>query len=94
MPKYFVIVYYIIIMFEKIIVAADGSFPINYDGLSCPHCGKVIDVFKRCEGEKAARELGVDFFGAIPLDADIGTLGDQGLAFTGQGTMESVLLRR
>jgi ATP-binding protein involved in chromosome partitioning len=58
----------------------------NMSGLACPHCGKVIDVFKRGGAEKAARELGVNFLGAIPLDAEIGTLGDQGVAFTGQGT--------
>jgi ATP-binding protein involved in chromosome partitioning len=58
----------------------------NMSGLRCPHCGEVIEVFKKGGGEKAARELGTDFLGAIPLDAEIGTLGDQGVTFTGQGT--------
>jgi ATP-binding protein involved in chromosome partitioning len=58
----------------------------NMSCLSCPHCGEVIEVFKKGGGEKAAKELGSDFLGAIPLDAEIGSLGDQGVTFTGQGT--------
>ena len=58
----------------------------NMSGLVCPHCGEAIDVFKRGNGEKAARELGVDFLGAIPLDVEIGKLGDMGQAFAGGKT--------
>jgi len=53
----------------------------NMSGLVCPHCGEAIDVFKRGNGQKAARDLGVAFLGAIPLDADIGRLGDMGQTF-------------
>lgn len=58
----------------------------NMSGLVCPHCGECIDVFNRGDGEKAARELGVDFLGCIPIESDIGKLGDQGVAFAGQGS--------
>jgi Mrp family chromosome partitioning ATPase len=58
----------------------------NMSGLICPHCGGRIEVFKTGGGENAARELNVPFLGAIPLDAEIGRLGDQGVAFEGRKT--------
>ena len=58
----------------------------NMSGLICPHCKEVIDVFSRGGGERAAKELGVDFLGAIPLDVEIRKLGDKGLAFEGSET--------
>lgn len=56
----------------------------NMSGMICPHCGGRIDVFKTGGAEKAATELNVPFLGAIPLDAEIGRLGDQGLSFEGK----------
>lgn len=61
----------------------------NMSGLICPHCGEKIDVFKIGGGEKAAKELEVPFLGAIPLDAEIGRLGDMGVAFTGRSIAAS-----
>lgn len=58
----------------------------NMSGMHCPHCGKLIEVFKMGGAEKAARELGVNFLGAIPLDLEIGKLGDQGMTFEGRKT--------
>ena len=58
----------------------------NMSGLICPHCGEQINVFKTGGGEKAAKELNVPFLGAIPLDAEIGRLGDLGQVFTGKDT--------
>jgi Mrp family chromosome partitioning ATPase len=58
----------------------------NMSGLICPHCGGRIEVFKTGGGEKAAGELNVPFLGAIPLDAEIGRLGDLGIAFEGKRT--------
>ena len=58
----------------------------NMSGLICPHCGGRIEVFKTGGGERAAKELDVPFLGAIPLDAEIGRLGDLGQAFTGKDT--------
>lgn len=58
----------------------------NMSGLVCPHCGEKIEVFKTGGGERAARELNVPFLGAIPLDAEIGRLGDMGQTFTTKET--------
>jgi ATP-binding protein involved in chromosome partitioning len=45
---------------------------------TCPHCGKDTDVFRRGGGERMSGQLGVPFLGAIPLDGDIVTGGDEG----------------
>jgi ATP-binding protein involved in chromosome partitioning len=50
----------------------------NMSGLVCPHCGDTIDLFGRGGGEKAARELGVPYLGAIPLDPAMVKAGDEG----------------
>jgi ATP-binding protein involved in chromosome partitioning len=53
----------------------------NMSGLICPHCGKVINLFKEGGGEKVARELGVTFLGRIPLEPKIVELSDDGKPF-------------
>jgi len=50
----------------------------NMSGLICPHCGKVIDLFKTGGGEKAANEMGVPFLGRVPLDPNVVLGGDDG----------------
>lgn len=58
----------------------------NMSGFVCPKCGEVTEIFKSGGGERAAREMEVDFLGSIPLDAEIGKLGDQGMVFESQKT--------
>jgi len=53
----------------------------NMSGLTCPHCGKNIDLFKSGGGEKAAKELGVPFLGRIPFDPRIVETTDNGKSF-------------
>lgn len=53
----------------------------NMSGMTCPHCGKTVNIFKEGGGQKAAQELGVPFLGKIPLDPQIVSLGDEGKAF-------------
>ena len=50
----------------------------NMSGMVCPHCGDTIDLFGRGGGEKAAKELGVPYLGAIPLDPSMVKAGDEG----------------
>lgn len=64
-------------MFERVQVPILGVIE-NMSGFTCAHCGETTDVFRRGGGERMSRELGVPFLGAIPLDADIVTGGDQG----------------
>jgi ATP-binding protein involved in chromosome partitioning len=53
----------------------------NMSGLLCPHCGKMIEVFKSGGGETMAREMGVPFLGRIPIDPRIVETSDQGQPF-------------
>ena len=64
-------------MFEKVHVPILGIVE-NMSTFTCPHCGKSTDIFRRGGGERMSRQLGVPFLGAIPLDADIVTSGDEG----------------
>ena len=64
-------------MFEMVHVPILGIIE-NMSTFTCPHCGKGTDIFRRGGGERMSRELGVPFLGAIPLDADIVTGGDEG----------------
>jgi len=50
----------------------------NMSGLVCPHCGERIDLFKTGGGERAARDLGVPFLGAVPIDPVVVVGGDSG----------------
>jgi len=64
-------------MFETVHVPILGIIE-NMSTFTCPHCGKGTDVFRRGGGERMSKELRVPFLGAIPLDADIVTSGDEG----------------
>jgi len=50
----------------------------NMAGLKCPHCGEMIDLFKTGGGEAAAKEMGVNFLGRIPIDPHVVIMGDLG----------------
>lgn len=65
-------------MFERVHVPILGIIE-NMSGFTCAHCGEITDVFRRGGGERMSQELAVPFLGAIPLDADIVTGGDDGL---------------
>jgi len=53
----------------------------NMSGLVCPHCGKLIDLFKSGGGEAMARKLKVPFLGRIPLEPSIVEASDSGNPF-------------
>jgi ATP-binding protein involved in chromosome partitioning len=53
----------------------------NMSGMICPHCGEEILLFGKGGGEKAAKDLGVTFLGAIPLDPNIVKASDEGRPF-------------
>ncbi len=53
----------------------------NMSGFVCPHCGRTTMLFKSGGGKRAAMEMRVPFLGAIPIDPDIVTAGDEGKDF-------------
>ena len=50
----------------------------NMSGFVCPHCGEVTYIFKQGGGQKLAEGAGVPFLGRIPLDPNVGEMGDSG----------------
>lgn len=50
----------------------------NMSGFDCPHCGESIDLFKKGGGEAAAKDMGVNFLGRIPIDPQVVKMGDLG----------------
>ena len=53
----------------------------NMSGFTCPHCGKVVDIFGAGGGERTAAENGILFLGRIPLDPNMVTCTDAGVSF-------------
>lgn len=53
----------------------------NMSGLSCPHCGEVIEIFGSGGGERTAAEMKVDFLGRIPMDPRMVACADSGRSF-------------
>ena len=50
----------------------------NMSGFVCPKCGEHTDIFQTGGGEAMAREMGVPFLGAVPLDPQVTVSGDGG----------------
>src|SRR6478735_6357404 len=50
----------------------------NMAGYACPHCGEVSDPFGSGGAETAARQLGEDFLGRVPLAMEIRVASDTG----------------
>lgn len=53
----------------------------NMSGFTCPKCGEVTPILQTGGGNAIARDMGVPFLGAIPMDPRIAETGDQGRAF-------------
>ena len=69
------------IRFAEVLKMKVAGVVENMSGLKCPHCGETIDLFKSGGGEAAARELGVNFLGRIPIDPEVVNTGDAGAAY-------------
>ncbi|MDE0651008.1 MAG: Mrp/NBP35 family ATP-binding protein, partial [Gammaproteobacteria bacterium] len=65
-------------MFERVNTRIIGVIE-NMSGMACPHCGEPVDVFGTGGGEVLAKEQGVPFLGAVPLDPAVRRSGDDGL---------------
>ncbi len=50
----------------------------NMSGLSCPECGKRVDVFGAGGGKDMASDMGVPFLGSVPIDPLMVPAGDRG----------------
>jgi hypothetical protein len=50
----------------------------NMSGLTCPYCGKIIDIFKQRGGVKTAEKLKLKLLAVLPFDPDVVRKGDNG----------------
>jgi ATP-binding protein involved in chromosome partitioning len=64
-------------MFEQVKVPILGLVE-NMSWLQCPHCDERIDVFSTGGGRRTAKDMGVNFLGALPLDPHVRIGGDTG----------------
>lgn len=78
-------------MFSQVKVPILGIVE-NMSYLVCPHCNERVDVFSTGGGERTAREMKVNFLGALPLDPAVRAGGDSGkpVALNGTGAQGSV----
>ena len=53
----------------------------NMSGFACPHCHAVLDPFGSGGGERTASSMGIPFLGRVPLDPQMVTCGDAGVAY-------------
>jgi len=56
----------------------------NMSCMSCPHCGKSIDLFKEGGGRKAAEDFDINFLGKVPIEPLIVNSGDSGRPFVAE----------
>ena len=47
-------------------------------GLTCPHCGGTIDLFRTNGARGLATKEGIELLGSLPIDPEVVVLGDQG----------------
>jgi len=50
----------------------------NMSGLKCPHCGKMIEIFKTRGGMLTAKKEGLRLLGTLPLEPEVVSNGDTG----------------
>lgn len=50
----------------------------NMSGLTCPHCGKMIEIFKTRGGMLTAKKEGLRLLGTLPLEPEVVSNGDTG----------------
>jgi len=64
-------------MYERLKTPCLGIIE-NMSFYVCPNCGHRDEIFAHGGAETAARELGVPFLGAIPLNTQLRVIGDEG----------------
>ena len=69
---------------KSITFSAQANIPIiglveNMSGFVCPHCGEKTNIFKSGGGVATAKNLNIQFLGAVPIEPRIVTSGDSGM---------------
>ena len=50
----------------------------NMNGLKCPYCGKVIDLFMANGGKAMAEKAGVELLASLPIEPEVVKMADEG----------------
>jgi len=50
----------------------------NMNGLQCPHCGKIIDLFKAHGGQLIAKNENLRLLASLPIETEVVKQGDAG----------------
>ncbi len=50
----------------------------NMNGLKCPHCGEVIDLFMSNGGKAMAEKMGVKLLASLPIEPEVVKMADTG----------------
>jgi ATP-binding protein involved in chromosome partitioning len=50
----------------------------NMSGLKCPHCGKLVEIFKTLGGMLTAKKEGLRLLGLLPFEPEVVSMGDLG----------------
>ena len=69
---------------KSITFSAQAKIPIiglieNMSGFVCPHCGEKTDIFKSGGGVATAKNMNIQFLGAVPIEPRIVLTGDSGM---------------
>ena len=65
-------------MFEKVNTPVLGIVE-NMSGYQCPHCDEFVAIFGEGGGEALAKDMELNFLGAVPLDPKVREAGDAGV---------------
>ncbi|OAO02872.1 Mrp/NBP35 family ATP-binding protein [Parasphingorhabdus sp.] len=65
-------------LFEQAKIPIIGMIE-NMSGYACPNCGEISDPFGAGGAEAAAKTMGIDFLGRVPLDIEIRKASDGGI---------------
>lgn len=50
----------------------------NMNGLKCPHCGEIIELFMSDGGKNMAEKAGVEFLASLPIEPEVVKMADNG----------------
>jgi ATP-binding protein involved in chromosome partitioning len=64
-------------MFRQLNIPVLGVME-NMSGFVCGHCGQRTEIFGEGGGERLAKDMGIPFLGAVPIDARVRSGGDEG----------------
>ena len=76
-------------MFQQVQVPVLGIIE-NMSHFICPHCRERSHIFGEGGGERVSTELGLPFFGGIPVDSEVVSSGDEGTPIVGRNPDSAV----